>query len=124
MTKTAWENHTRVPVHDPRDDDRDRDQSPRPERSALVMARRILCILLSDTNPALTVECMAVVTGIGYMGDSEAAIARRHGLTRAAVSKRLVTLTEDFCMQPTGPMRQTVNRERCARARYRHVAAS
>ena len=86
----GWENGQRVPVLDYRDTE----ERPRPERGALVMVRRLVGLMLADSNPGLGAECMALVTGIGYEGSSMAEIARRHGVTRAAVSKRCVDLSQ------------------------------
>ena len=48
------------------------------------------------------------------MGDSMTAIAKRHGVTRAAVSKRYIQLTEQLDMLPSRAMRSLT-----ARATYR-----
>lgn len=115
--RSGWENGQRVPVRDSRDDE----SAPRPERSALVMVRRLVGIMLADSNPALGIECMALVTGIGYEGASMADIARRHGVTRAAVSKRCVDLCDAFGVPPTRAMRPEKNRERCNVARLKSL---
>lgn len=114
----GWENGTRVPVTDRRE----MPDPPRPERGALVMVRKLVCVLLADTNPALGVECMALVTGIGYEGASMADIARRHGVTRAAVSKRCVDLCDAYGIPPVRAMRPEKNRERCRDARLQSLA--
>ena len=118
----GWENGARVPVSDRRE----APEPPRPERGALVMVRRLVGNLLADTNPALGIECMALVTGIGYEGASMAEIARRHAVTRAAVSKRCVDLCEAFGIPPVRAMRPEKNRARCARhaRRREHCVAS
>lgn len=109
----GWENGQRVPISDRRE----MPEPPRPERGALVMVRRLVGLMLADANPALGVECMAIVTGIGYEGSSMADIARRHGVTRAAVSKRCVDLCDAFGVPPVRAMRPEKNRERCNKAR-------
>lgn len=113
----GWENGQRVPVRDARE----MEDRPRPERAALVMVRRLVGLMLADTNPALGVECMALVTGIGYEGASMAEIARRHGVTRAAVSKRCVDLCDAFGIAPVRAMRPEKNRERCREARLQSL---
>jgi len=113
----GWENGQRVPVRDARETE----DRPRPERAALVMVRRLVGLMLADTNPALGVECMALVTGIGYEGASMAEIARRHGVTRAAVSKRCVDLCDAFGIAPVRAMRPEKNRERCREARLQSL---
>lgn len=111
--RMGWENGQRVPVRDARE----MDENPRPERGALVMARKLICVILADTNPALGVECMALVTGIGYEGSSMADIARRHAVTRAAVSKRCVDLCDSFGIPPVRAQRDLANREKTEAAR-------
>lgn len=121
MSRNAgWENNERVPVSEPDI----YEEPPRPERSALVMARRLVGLMLADTSPALGVECLAVVTSIGYEGDSLAEIGRRHGVTRAAVSKRCVDLCEALGIPPTRAMRTEENRCRCRKARLQHLAST
>lgn len=112
----AWENGARVPVYDPRDDEEDEEESPQ-ESPVLQMMRRMVGFLLADPAPALGIECLALVTGIGYDGASLAEIGRRHGVTRAAVSKRCVELCEAFGVKPVRAMRPEQNRERCRKAR-------
>ena len=123
---SGWENGSRVPTYDPRE--ADQDERPRrghsAESSALVMVRRLVGFMLADTNPALGIECMALVTFIGYEGDSMADIARRHQVTRAAVSKRCVELCEAFGINPPRAMRPEKNRSRCRDARVREMLKS
>lgn len=114
----GWENGQRVPVNDRWEND----AGPRPERGALVVVRRLVGIMLSDTNPALGVECVALVTGIGYQGASMAEIARRHGCTRAAVSTRCGDLCDAFGVPRTRAMRPEHNRKRCRQARLESLA--
>ncbi len=116
--RSGWENGQRVPVRD----GRETGDRPRPERAALVMVRRLVGLMLADSNPALGVECMALVTGIGYEGSSMADIARRHGVTRAAVSKRCVDLCDAFGIPPVRAMRPEKNRARCREARLQSLA--
>jgi hypothetical protein len=80
--------------------------------------------MLADANPALGIECLALVTGIGYDGASEAAIARRHRVTRAAVSKRCVELCEAFGIPPVRAMRPEKCRDHCRKARVREMLSS
>lgn len=87
------------------------------------MARRLVGLMLADTNPALGIECMALVTGIGYEGSSMADIARRHKVTRAAVSKRCVDLCDAFGVPPVRAMRPAKNRVRCRKARLQSLTA-
>ena len=50
--------------------------------------------LIAAGNTRLTIECLAVALGLSaYNGESMTEIAKRHGVTRAAVSKRCVDIT-------------------------------
>lgn len=86
------------------------------------MVRRLVGLMLADSNPALFAETAALVTGIGYDGASEAEIARRHGLTRAAVSKRCVDLCDAFGISPVRAMRPAKNRVQCRQSRLKSLA--
>lgn len=115
---TAWENGHRVPIYDPRERER---EPMTPERATGVMLRRLVGLILADPFPALGIECLALVTSIGYEGASMDEIARRHGLTRAAVSKRCVELCDALGLKPARAMRQEGNRERCQRSRLQSL---
>ena len=80
--------------------------------------RRLLGELLSQPNAKLTIECLAVVSGIGFLGDSMTQIAKRHGVTRAAVSKRCVELTEKLNLPPSRAMRALTARASYARTQH------
>jgi hypothetical protein len=56
--------------------------------------RRLIGEVRAIPNRSLTIECLAVVSGLSYFGDSMSSIAVRHGVSRAAVSKRCGELTE------------------------------
>lgn len=86
--------------------------------------RRLVGYMLADAHPALGVECLALVTGIGYQGSSMAEIARRNRVTRAAVSKRCVELCEAFGIPPTRAMRPEKCRRNCRAARVRELVQS
>lgn len=67
--------------------------------------RALLCEFLSTQEPRLTAECAALVTGIRYTGISETEIARKFGVTRAAVSKRCIVLADQLALPPSRAMR-------------------
>lgn len=115
---SGWENGQRVPVRDARTSM----ERPAQERSSLVVVRRLVGLMLADSNPALGVECMALVTGIGYDGSSMEQIGRRHGVSRAAVSKRCVDLCDAFGIPPGRAMRPEKNRKRCRVSRLQSLA--
>jgi hypothetical protein len=78
--------------------------------------RRVMGELLSAPNRSLTLECMAAVSGLSYTGDSFTDIAKRHRVSRAAVSKRCIELTERLGLPPSRAMRSLT-----ARKAYRHA---
>jgi hypothetical protein len=73
--------------------------------------QKLIGELIVDRNPALAVECLALTTGIAYEGNSMIAIAKRHGLTRAAVSKRCIELSERLGVKNLRPMKTERARE-------------
>lgn len=79
--------------------------------------RRVLGEILIHDNSRLTTECIALVSGLSYTGCSETQIARRHGITRAAVSKRCVELTELLGLRPSRAMRSLTARKSYRSAR-------
>ena len=85
------------------------------------IVRRLIGEILGMQNRSLTVECLAIVSGLSYFGDSMCEIARRHGVTRAAVSKRCVELTERLSLAPSRAMRSLTARKsyRAAKLRVR-----
>ena len=86
--------------------------------------RRVLGEILSHDNARLTVECIALVSGLNYTGCSMTDIARRHGITRAAVSKRCVELTELLDLRPSRAMRSLTARKRYRSARIQSTRAN
>jgi hypothetical protein len=94
-----------------------------PSQEALWDAlRRLLGEILVMPNRSLTVECLAVVSGLSYVGDSLTEIARRHRVTRAAVSKRCVDLTERLSLPPSRAMRSLTARKAYREAQLRRYA--
>ena len=84
--------------------------------------RRLVGEILVMPNRSLTVECLAVVSGLSYVGDSLTDIARRHRVTRAAVSKRCVDLTERLSLPPSRAMRSLTARKAYREAQLRRYA--
>lgn len=76
--------------------------------------RRLIGQLMAERNARLSLECLALVSGMSFLGDSMTAIARWHGVTRAAVSKRCVELTNQLNLLPSRAMRSL-----SARSAYR-----
>jgi len=81
--------------------------------------RRLLGEILGMQNRSLTVECLAIVSGLSYVGDSMSEIATRHGVTRAAVSKRCVELSERLSLPPSRAMRSLTARKSYRAAQLR-----
>ncbi len=79
--------------------------------------RRVLGEIVIRDNARLTTECFAVVSGLNYSGASMTEIARKHGITRAAVSKRCVELTELLDLRPSRAMCSLTARKSCRTAR-------
>jgi DNA-directed RNA polymerase specialized sigma24 family protein len=81
--------------------------------------RRVVAEILCHNNARLTTECIALVSGLSYTGSSMTEIAKRHGISRAAVSKRCVELTELLDLPPSRAMRSLTARKRYRDARIR-----
>jgi hypothetical protein len=81
--------------------------------------RRVVAEILCHNNARLTTECIALVSGLAYTGSSMTEIAKRHGISRAAVSKRCVELTELLDLPPSRAMRSLTARKRYRDARLK-----
>ena len=95
-------------------------QHPKPthDTEAIYCAiRRVVGEILCHDNARLTTECIALVSGLAYTGSSMTEIAQRHGISRAAVSKRCVELTELLDLPPSRAMRSLTARKRYRDAR-------
>ena len=97
------------------------DPEPQPsvhdDESAWTTARHVLGEILNHSNARLTAECIALASGLAYSGASMTEIAQRHGITRAAVSKRCVELTELLNLRPSRAMRSLTARKSYRSAR-------
>ena len=81
------------------------------------MLRMLIAEVLAQNNARLTLECLALSCGLPTLqGESMTSIAKRHGITRAAVSKRCVDITAKLNLPPSRSMRSTA-----ARKAYRKV---
>jgi len=89
--------------------------------AVLDVVRVILGELISQNNSKLSMECMALVTGLSYTGDSMTTIARRHNVTRAAVSKRCVEFTRALRLDPCRAMRSLKARESYRKSRINQL---
>ena len=67
---------------------------------------KFICEVLCQTNARLTIECLALACGMTIMeGESMTSIAKRHNVTRAAVSRRCVDITKKLNLGPSRSMR-------------------
>ena len=86
--------------------DGDEEQVGTINHDAIDVLRHFVADLISEGNTRLTVECLAVALGLSaYNGESMTSIAKRHGVTRAAVSKRCVDITRQLNLPPSRAMR-------------------
>jgi hypothetical protein len=85
------------------------------------LLRRLVGELISQNNARLSLECLALVTGLSYEGDSMTEIAKRHRVTRAAVSKRCVELTQALNLKPSRAMRSLKARQSYRSARLNNL---
>lgn len=83
--------------------------------------RRLVGEMLMQSNASLSLDCLALVTGLAYFGDTMTEIAKRHDVTRAAVSKRCVELTQSLNLKPSRAMRSLLARESYHKARMNHL---
>jgi len=74
--------------------------------------RHLVADLIDEANMRLTIECLAASLGLSaYNGDSMTSIAKRCGVTRAAVSKRCVDITKRLNVLPSRAMRSVKARK-------------
>ncbi len=93
------------------DHDTDEQGTP-PMRDATEILRHLVADVISEGNARLTVECLAVALGLSaYNGESMTSIATRHGISRAAVSKRCVDITTRLNLPPSRAMRSELARK-------------
>ena len=106
-------------MHDNSDDEVARGRSPRGDRNGSRLHPECLVRGEAHHNARLTAECIALVSGLNYSGSSMTHIAGKHGITRAAVSKRCVELTELLGIRPSRAMRSLTARKRYRDARIK-----
>ena len=83
-------------------------EDPDPQTPPMRDATEILRHLVAD----LLLEGRAVALGLSaYNGETMTDIAKRHGITRAAVSKRCVDITERLNLPPSRAMRSAKARK-------------
>jgi hypothetical protein len=75
-----------------------------------IVLARIAGELASTARARLSLEVLALVSGICYEGMSETEIAERHNVSRAAVSKRCVELAKKLDLPPSMAMKSEASR--------------
>ena len=89
------------------------------------MARRMLVIIRSQARPALTCDAIAIAFGM-HIGEGRSLeeIAKAHGITKQALSKRAIRICNELGLQPSTLMRSEKSRESYRlKQRQRHAAA-
>ncbi len=92
------------------DDDAPANVTAIENEEVLDILRRLIGELIAERNARLSLECLALATGFSYIGGTMTDVARRHCVTRAAVSKRCVELIERLNLQPSRAMRSLTAR--------------
>lgn len=88
------------------------ERDERNTRDATEILRHLVADVISEGNTRLTVECLAVALSLSaYNGESMTSIAARHGISRAAVSKRCVDITTRLNLPPSRAMRSELARK-------------
>ena len=74
--------------------------------------RRMLVIIRSQARPALTCDAIAIAMGI-HIGEGRSLeeIAKAHGITKQALSKRVIRICDDLHLPPSVLMRSVESRE-------------
>jgi len=101
--------------------DHETDESGTISHDAIEVLRLFVADLIAEGNTRLTVECLAVALSLSaYNGQSMTEIAKRHGVTRAAVSKRCVDITTQLNLPPSRAMRSEKARKTYQKSRTKH----
>lgn len=80
---------------------------------------RIAGELAYTKRARLSLEVLALVSGICYEGMSETEIAARHGVSRAAVSKRCVEFAKKLNLPPSRAMKSEASRDVYSKAQVK-----
>lgn len=128
IDKPLQDSHSTNTDHDPADDavapaPAPAGKPPKDESTERVhdVLRRLVGELIGQDNSRLSLECLALVTGLSYSGCSMTEISIRHKITRAAVSKRCVELSAALNLKPSRAMRSLKARSRYRDARLKHL---
>lgn len=89
-----------------------------PDHEPMEVARELIKLVVASQNPALGLDILCLLLGIGFRGCSQQDIASRHGCTRAAVSARMMQLRDQLGFaRPIGPTRGGSTRTQCKKSR-------
>lgn len=88
--------------------------------------RLTLTLILEQPNARMSVEALVLASGLGALIGSpgQADLARAHGCTRAAISKRVKVFSERLNLRPTGGMRPLEICQKYREARLRVYVAN
>lgn len=64
------------------------------------LLRRLIGEMVAFPRPALTLDCLMILLGLGEPMPTETELAQRHGTTKATVSQRCIALMETFNLPP------------------------
>jgi len=96
--------------------------STRTVRSGL---RKALCRIIDSKNPALESACIGLAIDFPFLKEeSVTSIAQRFGVTKAAVSKRMIAFATEADLPPSSHMKSAASRDtyRKTNARRRKIA--
>ena len=89
-------------------------------RDVAEFLRHFVAFLISRSNMRLTVDCLALVIGLRDCNEaSMTTIAKRHGISPAAVSDRCVQITKDLRIPPSRTMRSFLARQAAKEAQLK-----
>jgi hypothetical protein len=101
--------------------DHEEEQTDTINHDAIEVLRHFVADLISEDNTRLTVDCLSIALGLRvYAGDSMTKVAKCHGITRAAVSKRCVDITQRLKLPPSRAMRSEKARNIYRKSRTKH----
>lgn len=86
------------------------------------MLRRVLCEFLAQPNPGLSADCLALILNLGDRIPTETQVARKHRVTRAAVSKRCLIFLDIFDLPPPRSLKSKRSRGVYSQVQKKHHA--
>ncbi len=88
---------------------------------SMEVLRQVMGIMVSTQNTRLSVECVALLLGLAFEGDTMTGIARKHRITRAAVSKRCIELANKLGIEHSRALRKLTARHSYATAQNQRL---